>query len=201
MYQRKIESLLQQWKNQQKHKPLVIKGVRQCGKTCSVLEFAQKNYEHVIYLNFHEKKTYKAIFAGDLDVETLTTNIALGIIGTQFVPGKTCLVFDEIQDCPRARSSLKFFCLDGRYDVLCTGSLLGVNGYKTKEEQQEEEEASIPVGFEEIVHMYPMDFEEWLWANGIRAEHINILRQHLAEEKPLNEAFLLAVCRKPWQSS
>ena len=180
MYQRKIESLLQQWKDQHKHKPLVIKGV---------LEFAQKNYEHVIYLNFHEKKTYKAFFAGDLDVETLTTNIALGIIGTQFVPGKTCLVFDEIQDCPRARSSLKFFCLDGRYDVLCTGSLLGVNGYKTKEEQQEEEEASIPVGFEEIVHMYPMDFEEWLWANGIRAEHIDILRQHLAEEKPLNEAF------------
>lgn len=189
MYKRKIESLLQQWKNQRKHKPLVIKGVRQCGKTSSVLEFAQKNYEQVIYLNFHEKKTYKAFFAGDLDVETLTTNIALGIRGTQFVAGKTCLVFDEIQDCPRARSSLKFFCLDGRYDVLCTGSLLGVNGYKTKEEQQEEEEASIPVGFEEIVHMYPMDFEEWLWANGIRAEHINILRQHLAEEKPLNEAF------------
>lgn len=189
MYKRKIESLLQQWKNQRKHKPLVIKGVRQCGKTSSVLEFAQQNYEQVIYLNFHEKKTYKAFFAGDLDVETLTTNIALGIPGTQFVAGKTCLVFDEIQDCPRARSSLKFFCLDGRYDVLCTGSLLGVNGYKTKEEQQEEEEASIPVGFEEIVHMYPMDFEEWLWANGIRAEHIDILRQHLAEEKPLNEAF------------
>lgn len=189
MYKRKIESILHQWKEKPKRKPLIIKGVRQCGKTSSVQEFAEKNYEHVIYLNFHEKKSYKAFFNGDLDVETITTNIALGIVGTQFVPGKTCLIFDEIQDCPFARSSLKYFCLDGRYDVLCTGSLLGVNGYKTKEEQQEEEEASIPVGFEEIVYMYPMDFEEWLWANGIQPTHIDILRQHLAEEKPLNETF------------
>ena len=189
MYRRKIESLLLQWKAQEKRKPLIIKGVRQCGKTCSVQEFARQNYEHVIYLNFLDKKSYKAFFNGDLDVETITTNIALGISGTQFVPGKTCLIFDEIQDCPYARSSLKSFCLDGRYDVLCTGSLLGVNGYKTKEEQQEEADASIPVGFEQIVYMYPMDFEEWLWANGIRPEHIDILRQHLAEEKPLNEAF------------
>ena len=189
MSKRKIEAILQEWKNQTKRKPLIVKGVRQCGKTSSVQEFAQKNYEQVIYLNFHEKKSYKAFFSGDLDVETITTNIALGIIGTQFVSGKTCLIFDEIQDCPRARASLKFFCLDGRYDVLCTGSLLGVNGYKTKEEQQEEEEASIPVGFEEIVYMYPMDFEEWLWANGIRSEQIDILRQHLADEKPLNETF------------
>ena len=189
MYKRKIEFILRQWKGQPKRKPLIIKGVRQCGKTSSVLDFAQKNYEHVIYLNFHEKRSYKAFFNGDLDVDTITTNITLGIIGTQFVPGKTCLIFDEIQDCPRARSSLKFFCLDGRYDVLSTGSLLGVNGYRTKVEQQEEEEASIPVGFEEMVNMYPMDFEEWLWANGIKQEHIDVLRLHLAEEKPLNETF------------
>ena len=148
MYKRKIESTLQQWKAQSHRKPLNIKGVRQCGKTSSVQDFAQKNYEHVVYLNFHEKKSYKAFFNGDLDVETITTNIALGIIGVQFVPSKTCLIFDEVQDCPRARSSLKFFCLDGRYDVLCTGSLLGVNGYKTKEEQEEEaaEEAATGCG-------------------------------------------------------
>lgn len=189
MYKRKIESILLQWKAQSKRKPLIIKGVRQCGKTSSVQDFAQKNYEHVIYLNFHEKKSYKTFFHGDLDVDTLTTNIALGITGVQFVPGKTCLIFDEVQDCPRARSSLKFFCLDGRYDVLCTGSLLGVNGYKTKEEQAEEAEAPIPVGFEDVIYMYPMDFEEWLWANGIKPEHIDILRQHLTDEKPLNETF------------
>lgn len=101
MYKRKIESVLQQWKGQDRRKLLIIKGVRQCGKTSSVQEFAQKNYEHVVYLNFHEKKSYKDFFKGDLDVETITTNIALGIIGTQFVPGKTCLIFDEVQDCPR----------------------------------------------------------------------------------------------------
>ena len=140
MLKRKISKTLTEWKSREGRKPLVIKGVRQCGKTSSVLDFAQKNYEHVIYLNFHEKRSYKAFFNGDLDVDTITTNITLGIIGTQFVPGKTCLIFDEIQDCPRARSSLKFFCLDGRYDVLSTGSLLGVNGYRTKVEQQEEEE-------------------------------------------------------------
>ena len=189
MYKRKIEEYLVAWKNKDKRKPLIIKGVRQCGKTSSVRDFAEKHYEHVIYLNFHEKKSFKAFFNGDLDVETITTNIALGIPESQFVPGKTCLIFDEIQDCPFARTSLKSFCLDGRYDVLCTGSLLGVNGYKTKEEQKEEDNASIPVGFEEMVNMYPMDFEEWLWANGIQPAHIDILRQHLAEEKPLNEAF------------
>ena len=87
MYKRKIEFILQQWKGQPKRKPLIIKGVRQCGKTSSVLDFAQKNYEHVIYLNFHEKKSYKTFFNGDLDVDTITTNITLGIIGMQFVSG------------------------------------------------------------------------------------------------------------------
>ena len=189
MYRRKIESVLIQWKERENRNPLVIKGCRQCGKTSSVLDFVKKNYDNVIYLDFHEHKEYKSFFAGALDVDTLTLNISVGIKGARFVPNKTCLVFDEIQDCPNARSSLKFFKLDGRYDVICTGSLLGVNGYKSKEEQREESAASIPVGFEQIVTMYPMDFEEWLWANGIQPTHIDILRQHLAEEKPLNETF------------
>ena len=189
MYKRKIESLLQEWKDQPKRKPLIIKGVRQCGKTSSVLAFANANYEHVVYLNFHENDAFKTFFDGALDADTITRNISIGVLGTQFVPKKTCLIFDEIQDCPRARSSLKFLCLDGRYDVLCTGSLLGVNGYKTKEELQEEREASIPVGFEQTVNMYPMDFEEWLWANGIKPEHIDILRQNLRDETPVEPAF------------
>ena len=88
-------------------------------------------------------------------------------------------MLDEIQDCPNARASLKFFKLDGRYDVICTGSLLGVNGYRTKEEQIEEENASVPVGFEQIVTMYPMDFEEWLWANGIKQQHVDYLRNYV----------------------
>ena len=188
MFQRKIEKTLEQWKTKANHKPLVIKGCRQCGKTSSVISFAKQNYEHVIYLDFHEHKEYKAFFAGSLDVDTLTLNISFGIKDARFIPGKTCLVLDEIQDCPYARSSLKFFKLDGRYDVICTGSLLGVNGYKTKEEKAEEQNASIPVGFEEIVNMYPMDFEEWLWANEIQPQHIDYLHNCLDQEKPINEA-------------
>lgn len=102
--------------------------------------------------------------------------------------GNTCFVFDEIQDCPKARGSLKYFHLDGRYEVICTGSLLGVNGYKTPEEKAEEAEASIPVGFEDIVNMYPMDFEEWLWANGIKDMHIGYLKTCLNNETPIEEA-------------
>ena len=187
MYKRKIEETLYQWKDKKGHKPLIIKGCRQCGKTSSVLDFANKNYQYVVYLNFHEHKEYKTFFAGALDVDTLTLTISAGIKGAKFVAGKTCLVLDEIQDCPNARSALKYFKLDERYDVICTGSLLGVNGYKTKEELVEEEKASIPVGFEQTVTMYPMDFEEWLWANGIEKQHVDYLRDCLQKETPVNE--------------
>lgn len=189
MYKRKIESLLLEWKSQPKRKPLIIKGVRQCGKTSSVLAFAKANYKHVVYLDFRAYPEYKQFFYPNLDINDIVMRMTATIPNIVIEPHKTCFVFDEIQDCPIARSSLKYFSLDGRYDVLCTGSLLGVNGYKTKEEQEEERNASIPVGFERIVNMYPLDFEEWLWANGIKPEHIDILRQHLKEEKPLNAAF------------
>ena len=188
MYKRKIEQLLATWKANRNHKPLVIKGVRQCGKTSSVKAFAHENYKSVVYLDFHEHKEYKSFFAGALDVNTITMNISAGIIGTEFVEGDTCFIFDEIQNCPNARSSLKFFKLDGRYDVICTGSLLGVNGYRTKEEQLEDAQASIPVGFEQIVNMYPMDFEEWLWANGIQSMHFDYLKQCLEREEPITDA-------------
>lgn len=187
MYKRKIEKTLLEWKEQSNRKPLVIKGCRQCGKTSSVMAFAKEHYQHVVYLDFHEHREYKAFFAGALDIDTLIMLISAGIKGAKFVAGKTCLVFDEIQDCPSARASLKFFKLDGRFDVICTGSLLGVNGYKTKEELKEEENASIPVGFEQIVTMYPMDFEEWLWANGLEQQHIEYLRDCLQKETPVIE--------------
>ena len=189
MYKRKIEEYLIAWKNKDKRKPLIIKGVRQCGKTSSVKDFAEKHYEHVVYLDFHAHPEYKQFFHPNLDINEIILRISATLPSLVIEPHKTCFIFDEIQDCPMARASLKFFCLDGRYDVLCTGSLLGVNGYKTKEEQKEEEEASIPVGFENIVNMYPMDFEEWLWANGIREEHIDVLRKHFHDETPVPMAF------------
>lgn len=187
MYKRKIEKVLLDWKSRSNHKPLVIKGCRQCGKTSSVVAFANANYRHVIYLDFHEHREYKSFFAGALNPDTIVLNITLGIPDAQFVPGQTCLIFDEIQECPNARASLKFFAIDGRYDVICTGSLLGVSGYNAP--YKSDEQASIPVGFEEIINMYPMDFEEWLWANGLQPQHFNYLQQCLEQKEPINEAF------------
>ena len=188
MYIRKIEKILTEWKNTQGHKPLVIKGVRQCGKTSSVLDFAKKNYENVVYLDFHRQEELIELFSGSLETDYLTMVISASLPGTRFVPGKTCLIFDEIQNCPRARSSLKFFKIDGRYDVICTGSLLGVNGYKNDDLQKKDEEASVPVGYERIVDMYPMDFEEWLWANDMPQGIFELLKKHLQEEIPVPDA-------------
>ena len=185
MYKRKIESFLLDWKNTPNHKPLVIKGCRQCGKTSSVVAFAKKHYKHVIYIDFHEQEQLCALFAGSLSVDYLTMTISASVPGAQFVPHNTCLVLDEIQNCPRARSSLKFFMQDGRYDVICTGSLLGVSGYKNAEMIKAEDQATIPVGAETIVEMYPMDFEEWLWANGINEQVFDFLRKSLQEETPI----------------
>ena len=188
MYKRKIENILQSWLDDASHKPLVVKGVRQCGKTSSVMDFAQKHFKNVIYLDFHEHPEYKKFFTPNLEVDAIVMRITAAMPDAEIEAGKTCFVFDEIQDCPRARGSLKYFHLDGRYEVICTGSLLGVNGYKTPDEKAEEEAASIPVGFEDIVNMYPMDFEEWLWANGIKDLHFDYLKKHLNNETPVEEA-------------
>lgn len=188
MYKRKIEKVFQSWLVDTAHKPLVVKGVRQCGKTSSVMEFATRNFKHVVYLDFREHPDYKKFFTPNLEVDSIIMRITAAIPDAEIQPGETCFVFDEIQDCPKARGSLKYFHQDGRYEVMCTGSLLGVNGYKTAEEKKEEEEASIPVGFEDIVDMYPMDFEEWLWANGIKDMHIEYLRKCLKEVSPVEDA-------------
>ena len=188
MYKRKIEKVLQSWLDDASHKPLVVKGVRQCGKTSSVMDFATRNFKHVVYLDFREHPDYKKFFTPNLEVDSIIMRITAAMPEAEIEPGETCFVFDEIQDCPKARGSLKYFHQDGRYEVMCTGSLLGVNGYKTPEEKKEEEESSIPVGFEDIVDMYPMDFEEWLWANGIKDMHIEYLRKCLRDETPVEEA-------------
>lgn len=188
MYKRKIENVLQSWLEMPSRKPLVVKGVRQCGKTSSVVDFATKHFKHVVYLDFREHPDYKKFFTPNLEVDNIIMRITAAIPQAEIIPGETCFIFDEIQDCPKARGALKYFHQDGRYQVMCTGSLLGVNGYKTPEEQKEEEEASIPVGFEDIVDMYPMDFEEWLWANGIKDVHFDYLKKCLSNEEPVEEA-------------
>ena len=188
MYKRKIENVFQSWLDTPSHKPLVVKGVRQCGKTSSVVDFAYKHFKHVVYLDFREHPDYKKFFTPNLEIDAIVMRITAAMPNVEIEARETCFVFDEIQDCPRARGSLKYFYLDGRYEVMCTGSLLGVNGYKSPEEKKEEIEASIPVGFEDIVEMYPMDFEEWLWVNGIKDIHFDYLKKCLVSETPIEEA-------------
>ncbi len=190
MLKRKIEIVLKEWKRNPLRKPLVIKGVRQCGKTFSVKHFAEENYEHTVYIDFFEQPNAKTAFQGSKKVDDIVMYITALIPGTTFVPGKTCLILDELQECPEARTALKFFKTDGRYDVICTGSLLGVSGYGSKKKKGDDKEkgTSVPVGYETIVDMNPLDFEEFLWANSIPTEIINKLQECLEKETVVPEA-------------
>lgn len=181
MLRRKIQDTLLQWKKTPGHKPLVIKGCRQCGKTFSVREFAKKNYKHEVYLNFLQDSSYASIFSGSLEVNHLVMMMSALLPDAVFEAGTTVIILDEIQDCPDARTALKFFHLDGRFDVICTGSLLGVRGYG-------KEPKSVPVGYETVIDMFPLDFEEFLWANGISEPMISILEECLNKESPVPEA-------------
>ena len=184
MLQRKIERTLIKWKNTPNHKPLVIKGCRQCGKTFSVNAFAKEYYTHVVYLNFFEHPDYKLAFEGSKQIDSIVMNLTALLPNSRFVSGQTCIILDEIQECSAARTALKFFKIDGRYDVIATGSLLGVCGYKGDETDYN----SIPVGYEQHIEMFPLDFEEFLWANGINQEIIELLTKSLQERTPIPPA-------------
>lgn len=182
MLQRKITAYLENWKATEGHKPLILKGCRQCGKTFSVRAFGEAQYKNVVYLNFFENPIYSSAFSGSLDVDHLIMMISAMLgSGATFEAGQTLLILDEIQECPEARTALKFFQMDGRFDVIGTGSLLGVQGYG-------KEPRSIPVGYETVVDMYPLDFEEFLWANGITPQMIDLLRKCLTDATPVPEA-------------
>ena len=188
MLKRKIETYLSDWKKSDNKKPLVIKGVRQCGKTYIVKTFANDNYENVVYMNFILEPDKKSAFAGNLDVETIILNLSALIPDSRFVSGKTCIILDEIQECKEARTALKSFKMDGRFDVIATGSLLGVEGYgKRKDKDKNKGEDSVPVGYETLVEMYPLDFEEFLWANGIGTNVIETVRTCFKNETVVPE--------------
>lgn len=182
MLKRKIEQTLLNWKNTPNHSPLIIKGCRQCGKTYSVRDFAKKNYKYEVYLNFLKNPNYVSIFAGSLEIDNLIMMMS-ALLGSNavFKPGETVIILDEIQDCPEARTALKFFKEDSRFDVIGTGSLLGVKGYSKQPK-------SIPVGSETVMEMHPLDFEEFLWANGITPQIIDKLKECFNGEIPVPEA-------------
>ena len=166
MFRRKIMAELESWKNSSgKKKALVIKGLRQIGKTYSVREFAKENYKNVVYVNFKENESAKKIFDYDLNVNRIIIDLSALIPNSRFEEGNTVIIFDEIQECANARSSIKPFCEDGRFDIITTGSLLGIKGYNKKKGK------GVPTGFERVVYMKPMDFEEFLWAKGINENY------------------------------
>lgn len=181
MLWRKIYNDLLKWKETEGHNPLIIKGCRQCGKTFAVRQFAEEHYDNVVYINFFENPSYKDIFSGSLNVDDIIMNMTAFVSGSIFETGKTVIILDEIQECPQARTALKFFKLDGRYDIICTGSLLGVKGYG-------DNPASIPVGYETVFDMYPLDFYEFIRANGVTEQIISKLQECLDSETPVPDA-------------
>ncbi len=154
---RKIDKFLLDWKNNENRKPLIVKGPRQIGKTESIKKFATENYESVIEINFVISEKYKMIAKDGYDAETIIKNISLIDPSHKFIPGKTLIFFDELQEYPEIATSLKFFKIDGRFDVICSGSLLGINYHKIE---------SNSVGYKTDYDMYSLDFEEFLWARG-----------------------------------
>ena len=190
MLKRKIEEELIAWKANPNRKPIVIKGCRQCGKTFIVQKFAEENYANVVYLNFMQGHDYALAFEGSKRVDDIVMNLSAIIPQSKFVPGETCIIIDEIQECPAARTALKFFKMDGRYDIIATGSLLGVKDYGERQDRRgsESTKTSIPVGYETIIDMYPLDFEEFLWANGISDAIISKLAECLDNKMPVPEA-------------
>ena len=179
MLVRKIYDDLLRWKSRKDKQCLVVKGARQVGKTFIIELFAHKNYKHYTVLNFERNPAYRAIFDGDLYTETIIKQISLRVPGAELVPGETLLFLDEIQSCPRAHTTLKFLSQDGRFDVIATGSLLGIN-YK--------EVPSYPVGYVEHLDMYSLDFEEFLWANGLTPGSIADIKEYFDKKKSVPTA-------------
>ncbi|MBR6445767.1 MAG: ATP-binding protein [Prevotella sp.] len=177
MLKRKIENFLLKWKSDNDRKPLIVKGARQIGKTFSINAFARSNYQNVVVINFILEKKYQRIFNDGYDVDSIVKNISFFNPSFKFVPGQTLIFFDEIQACPNCATSLKSFQTDGRFDVICSGSLMGIN-------YQEIESNS--VGYKEDYEMHSLDFEEFLWAKGYSEETIEELLEKMKGARPLS---------------
>ncbi len=179
MYLRRhIDDYLFEWKADSEHKPLIVKGARQIGKTESIQHFAEANYKSVIYINFALEPVYKTIINDGYNVEDVIGNISLINPGFEWIEKDTLLIFDEIQENPDIATSLKSFCIDRRYDVICSGSMLGIN-YKRIQ--------SNSVGYKTDYQMYSMDFEEFLWAKGYAPRQIENIYKHMLELTPFSD--------------
>lgn len=183
---RKIDDYLLAWRNREDKLPLIVKGARQIGKTESIFHFAQKNYENIVSINFVLEPKYKTILSDGYGVNEIIKNISLLDPSKKFIQGKTLIIFDELQEVPDIATSLKAFKLDGRFDVICSGSLLGINYKKIH---------SNSVGYKKDYEMFSMDFEEFLWAKGYTEIHIDNLLKHMQDGVPFSDTEL-AVYKK-----
>ena len=182
MFRRKITDALIEWKESGmcRKKAAVVKGLRQIGKTVAVKQFAYDYYENVVYVDLKKTVSARAAFDGDIDVDRIALRLTAVLPDAKFVPERTVIILDEIQDCARARFSIKSFIEDGRYDVIATGSMLGIKRYNHKGRD-------IPVGFEHTIRMYPMDFEEFLWAKGVQLKLLDYLKDCFSEKIQVDE--------------
>ena len=178
---RKIDTYLDEWKANPKRKPLIIKGARQVGKTKSIETFAAKNYESVVEINFVSDPVYKQIVENGYSADSVIKNISRINPKAKFISGKTLIFFDEVQEFPDIVTSLKFFSLDGKYDIICSGSLLGVH-YK--------DISNISVGYKTEIEMRSLDFEEFLWAVGYDDSIKNDILEHMQSFTPFSPAVL-----------
>ncbi len=178
MLKRKFYDKLLDWKKKANKKPLFVRGARQIGKTYIIDYFGKTNYSSYIYINFLENSEYKRIFDGALNAATIYSRMSLMIQSARFTENDTLIFLDEIQECGNARTALKFLAQDARYDIVVSGSLLGVQYKNVK---------SIPVGYEEPVTMHSLDFEEFLWAKGYSQEQISALQESFLEQRKVDD--------------
>lgn len=179
MLKRKFTEYLKQWKAIKKNECLLVRGARQIGKTFIIEDFAKNNYESFVEINFEQNPNLRVAFDGELTVSEMIKRITVYMPSARFIPQKTLVFFDEIQSCPQARASLKFWALDNSFDVIASGSLLGVN-YRAV--------SSFPVGYERQVDMYSLDFEEYLWAVGLSQDFIDSLKKHFVDKVKIDES-------------
>ena len=182
MLKRSISDKLTEWKHNSNHHPLILRGLRQTGKTYIARKFGEEHYKNVIYLDLRANSSIHSAFDGDFDVNSMVLSISSAISGSAFIPGETLLILDEIQDCPNARSSLKYWDIDGRYDVVATGSFLGVRGFRNAYKR------GVPVGYEDIMDMHPLTFIEFLENIGVSEDILKHIDDAVTEVQPVNSA-------------